>query len=129
MSFYFLEEEINFLMKQALSKLPMLPYAYALEQWRWSVFSGKTTPDSYNADWWSLRNKLQGVKAPVERTEEEFDPGCFLHVDKNVEYVPYFLSTIIQFSMHKSLCDAAGQKGPLQKCSICKSKEAGEKLK
>ncbi len=116
-------------MKQALSAIPMIPYAYTVELWRWSVFGGITTPDKYNADWWKFKNKHMGVKSPIPRPETEFDPGCFLHIDKNVEYIPYFSSQILQYTFHKALCQAAGIKKPIYKCSICKSKAAGKKLR
>lgn len=50
-----LETDINFLFKTALEKVAFLPFGYLIDQWRWSVFSGETTPDSYNSKWWELR--------------------------------------------------------------------------
>ena len=126
---FFSEESINYLMKQALHKVAFLPFAYMTELWRWDVFSGKTPPARYNRNWWELRNKVMGVKAPVKRTEESFDPGSFLHIDKNIEYIPYFFSQILQYMIQKSLCKSGGHKGPLHTCSIYKSKKAGAKLK
>jgi hypothetical protein len=49
------ETDINYLLKMALEKMAFLPFGYLIDQWRWNVFSGKTTPDHYNADWWHLR--------------------------------------------------------------------------
>ena len=46
----------------------------------------------------------------------------------NVPYTRYFLAHILQFQFHRSLCEAAGQKGPLNRCSIYGSKAAGDKL-
>ena len=43
--------------------------------------------------------------------------------------VRYFVSHIIQFQLHKGLCDAAGHVGPLHKCDIYKSKAAGDKFR
>ena len=39
----------------------------------------------------------------------------------------YFLARILQFQFYKSLCDAAGHKGPLSTCSFANSKAAGDK--
>ncbi|XP_065070816.1 angiotensin-converting enzyme-like isoform X2 [Rhopilema esculentum] len=122
------EESINYLMKQALQKISFLPYAYMIEIWRWDVFSRKIPATKYNQHWWMLRNKYQGVKAPVKRTEEDFDPGAFFHIDKNVEYIPYFFSQILQYMTQKALCKTAGHKGELHTCSIYKSKKAGKQL-
>ena len=46
---------MNFLMKQALEKIGFLPFGYLVDKWRWSVFEGKTTSETYNTDWWKLR--------------------------------------------------------------------------
>jgi peptidyl-dipeptidase A len=40
----------------------------------------------------------------------------------------YFLAYIQQFQFHRALCEAAGYKGPLHRCTIYGSKEAGAKL-
>lgn len=40
----------------------------------------------------------------------------------------YFVSFIIQFQFHQALCQAAGHQGPLHKCDIYQSKEAGKLL-
>ena len=129
MLLFLIEESINYLMKQALHKVAFLPFSYMTELWRWDVFSGKVPAERYNTYWWELRNKVMGVKAPFKRTEKDFDPGSFLHIDKNIEYISYFFSQILQYMTQKSLCKSAKHKGPLHKCSIYKSKEAGEKLK
>ena len=52
---FFLENEINFLMSQALSKIAFLPFGYLMDQWRWSVFRGDTPKEQYNKKWWQLR--------------------------------------------------------------------------
>ena len=115
-------------LKRALSKVAFLPFARLIDQWRWDVFSGKTPPERYNADWWALRLRYQGVAPPVARSEADFDPGAKYHVAGNVPYTRYFLAAIYQFQFHKALCDAAGWKGPLHECSIYGSKAAGKKL-
>lgn len=40
----------------------------------------------------------------------------------------YFVSFVIQFQFHEALCQAAGHKGPLHKCDIYQSQEAGKRL-
>src|SRR5678809_326519 len=122
------EAVINQQMKMALDKIAFLPFGKLIDEWRWAVFSGKIKPADYNKAWWELRRKYQGVAAPLERTEEDFDPGAKYHIPGNTSYTRYFLSFIIQFQFHKALCDAAGFKGPLHECSIYGSQEAGRKF-
>jgi peptidyl-dipeptidase A len=119
---------LNVQMKRALDKVAFLPFGKLIDQWRWDVFSGKVAPEDYNASWWALRRKYQGVDAPVSRSEKDFDPGAKYHIPANVPYTRYFLAHVYQFQFHKALCDAAGWKGPLHACSIYGSKEAGKKL-
>jgi peptidyl-dipeptidase A len=99
-----------------------------IDEWRWKVFSGEVTPENYNAAWWALREKYQGVAAPIPRSEADFDPGAKYHVPGNTPYTRYFLSFIIQFQFQKALCEAAGYKGPLYNCSIFGSEAAGRKF-
>ena len=120
--------EINVQMKMALSKIAFLPFGKLIDQWRWDVFSGKVKPEEWNAHWWRLRERYQGVAAPVKRTEADFDPGAKYHIPGNTPYMRYFLAHILQFQMHEALCRAAGHEGPLHTCSIYGSEEAGKKL-
>lgn len=121
-------KDIGLLLRQALDKVAFLPFGLMIDQWRWKVFSGEITPAQYNQAWWDLREKYQGVKAPISRTEADFDPGAKYHVPGNVPYTRYFLAHILQFQFHKALCEVAGDKGPVHRCSIYGNKEAGAKL-
>jgi len=120
--------DIGLLMQRALDKVSFLPFGLLVDQWRWKVFSGEVTPDTYNAAWWELRHKYQGVAPPMARTEADFDPGAKYHVPANVPYTRYFLAHIYQFQFHRALCRAAGFTGPLHRCSIYGNKAAGERL-
>ncbi len=120
---------INLQMKDALDKVAFLPFGRMIDQWRWDVYSGKTPPAGYNAAWWELRKKYQGVSAPIARSEADFDPGAKYHIPANVPYMRYFLARILQFQFHRALCKAAGFQGPLNECSIYGNKAAGEKLR
>jgi peptidyl-dipeptidase A len=121
-------KDISLLLQMALDKVAFLPFGLLVDQWRWKVFSGEITPENYNAEWWKLREKYQGVAAPVARSEADFDPGAKYHVPANVPYTRYFLADVLQFQFHRALCKAAGQTGPLNRCSIYANKEAGARL-
>jgi peptidyl-dipeptidase A len=122
------EAVINEQMKMAADKIAFLPFGKLIDQWRWKVFSGEITPANYNKAWWELREKYQGVAAPVARSESDFDPAAKYHIPGNTPYTRYFLSFILQFQFHRALCQAAGFTGPLHECSIFGSKEAGDKF-
>lgn len=120
--------DIALLMKRALEGIAFLPFGLMVDQWRWQVFAGEAGPEGYNDLWWQLREKYQGVKAPNERPADAFDPGAKYHVPGNTPYTRYFLARILQFQFHRSLCEIAGDEGPIHRCSIYGSKQAGERL-
>ncbi|MGZ6081312.1 MAG: M2 family metallopeptidase, partial [Myxococcaceae bacterium] len=120
--------DIGLLLNSALDKVAFLPFGLLVDQWRWKVFSGAVPPERYNAAWWELREKIQGVSPPVPRSEADFDAGAKYHVAANVPYTRYFLATILQFQFHRALCRAAGVPGPLHRCSIYGNREAGRRL-
>jgi len=121
-------KDMGLMLHKALEKVAFLPFGLLIDQWRWKVFSGEITPEQYNHAWWHLRQKYQGIAAPVDRTEADFDAGAKYHVAANVPYMRYFLADILQFQFHRALAKTAGCTEPLHRCSIYNSKEAGSKL-
>lgn len=49
------EEDLNFLMRIALDKVPFIPFAYLVDLYRWKVFDGTIQKNTYNLEWWNLR--------------------------------------------------------------------------
>lgn len=123
------ESDLGYLMSLALEKIAFIPWGMLVDQWRWQVFNGQISPQDYNKSWWAMREQMQGVAAPVTRSESDFDPGAKYHIPGNTPYTRYFLAFIQQFQFHRALCETAGQTGPLHRCSIYNNKAAGEKLK
>jgi peptidyl-dipeptidase A len=120
--------DIPLLLHTALDKIAFLPFGLLIDKWRWQVYSGQVTPDHYNSAWWALREKYQGIAPPVARTEADFDPGAKYHIPGNVPYMRYFLARVYQFQFYRAMCQAAGYQGPLNRCSVYGSKEAGARL-
>lgn len=121
-------KDIGLLLKMALDKVAFIPFGLLVDQWRWKVYSGEITPENYNTAWWELREKYQGVAAPVERDKDAFDPGAKYHIPDGTPYSRYFLAHIQQFEFHKALCEISGNTDPIHRCSIYDSKEAGAAL-
>jgi len=121
-------KDLGLLMRDALDKVAFLPFGLLIDQWRWKVFSGEIPAEGYNQGWWDLRLKYQGIAPPVERTEQHFDPGAKYHIPGNTPYTRYFLAHVLQFQFHRDLCAIAGYQGPLNRCTIYGSAEAGERL-
>ena len=123
------DKDLGLLLRLAMDKIAFLPFGLLVDQWRWQVFSGEIPPEEYTSGWWKLREKYQGVRAPVVRSEVDFDPGAKYHIPGNTPYARYFLAAILQFQFHRGLCAVTGFDGPLHRCSIYDSPEAGAKLK
>ncbi len=121
--------DLGLLMKMALDKVAFLPFGLLIDQWRWKVFSGEVGPENYNKAWWDLVLKYQGVAAPVPRSEEDFDPGAKYHIPANTPYARYFLADILQFQFYRALCEQAGFRGPLNRCSFYGNREVGAKFR
>jgi peptidyl-dipeptidase A len=120
--------DIGLLMGRALDKVAFQPFGLIMDKWRWQVFSGELSPEEYNDGWWALRTRYQGIRPPVARSDDHFDPGSKYHIPNNVSYTRYFIAHVLQFQFHKAACEMAGWEGPLHRCSIYGSKEVGERF-
>lgn len=121
-------KDIGLLMRMALDKVAFIPFGLLVDQWRWKVYSGEIIPENYNDAWWELREKYQGVAAPIDRNADAFDPGAKYHIPGGVPYSRYFLAHIQQFEFHRALCEISGNTDPIHRCSIYNSKDAGTAL-
>ena len=54
------KQVINTQMTVALSKIPILPWTYLVDLWRWKVFSGEIRPEAYQSSWLKLVARYQG---------------------------------------------------------------------
>jgi peptidyl-dipeptidase A len=121
-------DDTGYLLRMAMDKIAFLPFGLLIDQWRWKVFSGEIKPADYNRSWWAMREKYQGVFAPVKRSEADFDPGAKYHVPSNVPYTRYFLARVLQFQFYRAMAREAGCAGPLHRSSFYGNKAAGAKL-
>merc|ERR1712071_452407 len=71
------ETSINFLFNMALKKIVFLPYSYIMDRYRWDIFDGSVDSAHYNTHWWELRENIQGIKSPVQRSiHQVFRQSC-----------------------------------------------------
>nr|QJF77791.1 angiotensin-converting enzyme 2 [Eptesicus brasiliensis] len=122
------ETEINFLLKQALSIVGTLPFTYMLEKWRWMVFKGEIPKEQWMKKWWEMKREIVGVVEPLPHDETYCDPASLFHVANDYSFIRYFTRTIFEFQFQEALCQIAKHQGPLHKCDISNSTEAGNKL-
>nr|XP_042907536.1 angiotensin-converting enzyme [Parasteatoda tepidariorum] len=120
------EQHLNILMKQALSKFVLLPFALTVELWRYALFSHQI--DDIIKKWWDYRKAFQGIEPPDDESAELFEPGSKYHILNNIPYMRYFVSRFLEHEFMEGLCDTSGAKNDPFCCFIT-SHVAGERLK
>jgi len=121
-------KDLGLLMQRAMSGVAFLPFGLLVDKWRWQVFAGELTPATYNEGWWKLRTQYQGIRPPVTRTADDFDPAAKFHIADGTPYMRYFLARILQYQFYKAACDSMGWTGPLHRCSFYGAKDVGAKF-
>jgi peptidyl-dipeptidase A len=122
------DKDIGLLLKEAMDRVSFMPFGLLVDKWRWGVFDGSIKPDDYQTAWDALRLRYQGLKPPVARDADAFDPGAKYHVAATTPYMRYFLSYILMFQFYEAACEQAGWTGPLHRCSFFGNKEVGKKF-
>jgi len=124
------EQDLNFLMSQALITVSTLPFHLTNDLWTWGVMAGQYKEENWNDEFWKLKLKYVGVAPPVERLKNEtfLDPPTLFHINQDYDMIRYFTRTILQFQFAEKLCELSGHKGPLHRCDFSGSKAAGAKL-
>lgn len=132
-----LEADINFLLTAAMERVVFLPFAYTIDQFRWGLFNKSIPIERMNEVWWELREHYQGIKAPVARSEMDFDAGAKYHVAGDVGYIRYFVAHILEYQFYRQMCLDSGNfvpgdpTKPLHKCDFSQgpdSEAAGQRL-
>lgn len=121
-------DDIGMLLRRALETLAYVPFGLAVDRWRWGVFSGEVGVEAYNRAWWELRRRYQGVGPAEPRSDAAFDPGAAAPVALNRPTTPGVVGRILQFQLHRALCEAAGDARALHQCSVFESPGAGARL-
>ncbi|XP_013185642.1 angiotensin-converting enzyme [Amyelois transitella] len=127
-------------LKQALNKIPQIPFSLITDEYRWQYFEGNIDKDNENSVFWNMVQELSGITYPVERGEKYFDVGAKFHVPDNTPYIRYFLSSFLQHQIFEGLCKAAvfGRRDVTEdvpdtitpnRCDIYGSKSAGKILR
>ena len=122
-------DDIGALLRRALDAVAHVPFAVAMDRWRWGVFSGEVETEAYNRRWWELRRAHQGVRPAAPRSAAAFDPGATAAVAANEPSLPGVIGRVLQFQIHRALCRGAGFDTPLHRCTVFESPRAGARLR
>lgn len=82
--------DLSLLLRQAMTQIPQIPFAYILDIFRWDLFSGDVSFDDANNYFWKLARDEQGIHPPdYEDRSHFFDPGAKYHIADNTPYVRF----------------------------------------
>lgn len=76
-----------FLLKQALNKIPQIPFALVIDEYRWEYFEGAIKDEEVNKRYWEKSLELQGIEPIEPRGEQYFDVAAKFHVPDNTPYI------------------------------------------
>lgn len=95
-------DEIQVLMYQALRDVVFIPFSCGvMTMFEKGLYDGSITQDNYNAKWWEIKQRYQGIVPSNERGEEYNDAASKTHINNDAaQYYDYAISTILVFQLH-----------------------------
>lgn len=95
-------DPMQILFKEALKYVTFIPWSTGtMFFWEKEIYADELPPEKWNARWWELAGKYQGIAAPSPRGEEFCDPVTKTHInDDPAGYYDYALSFVLLFQIH-----------------------------
>jgi peptidyl-dipeptidase A len=95
-------DQVQTLLKEALNYIVFIPWsAGVMTQFEHSLYAENLPPDQYNAKWWELVQKYQGIVPPGERPADGCDAATKTHInDDAAQYYDYAISYVLLFQLH-----------------------------
>ncbi len=123
-------DEIQKLLKEALSNIVFLPFAAGvMSDFENSLYAKNLPKEEYNKKWWELSKKYQGMVPPNERGEEYCDAASKTHINNDAaQYYDYAISYILLFQFHDHISKNILKQDP-HATNYFGSKEVGDFLK
>ncbi|MFI5173097.1 MAG: M2 family metallopeptidase, partial [Chitinophagales bacterium] len=70
-------------------------------EFEYALYAQNLPKDQYNAKWWELVKKYQGIVPPTMRGEEYCDAATKTHInDDPAQYYDYSISNVLLFQFH-----------------------------
>jgi peptidyl-dipeptidase A len=95
-------DQIQTLLKESLNYIVFIPWsAGVMTDFEHALYAEKLPADQFNAKWWELVAKYQGISAPNERAPELCDAATKTHIiDDAAQYYDYAVSYVLLFQLH-----------------------------
>jgi len=107
-------DEMRKLLQEALNYAVFIPFsAGVMTRFEHALYSESLPADSFNAKWWDLVRRYQGVVPPGARGEEYADGLTKTHMnDDPGQYYDYALSFALLFQMHDHIASRILKQDP-----------------
>ena len=98
-------DSIQSLLKEALNSVVFIFFSSGtMSNFEKQIYTDNLSPDKFNATWWSLAKKYQGIEPPTERGEMFCDAATKTHInDDPAQYYDYALSYILLYQLHNHI--------------------------
>lgn len=90
------------LLAEALDFVVLLPWgAGVMTEFEHDLYAKNLSVEEFNARWWELKKKYQGIVPPTDRGEEYCDAASKTHINNDAaQYYDYAMSNILLFQFH-----------------------------
>ncbi len=95
-------DEMQQLLKEALNYVVFIPWsAGVMNEFEHALYAENIPKSEYNARWWDLVRRFQGIVPPAARGEEFCDAASKTHInDDAAQYYDYAISYALLFQLH-----------------------------
>jgi peptidyl-dipeptidase A len=95
-------DQTQVLLREALSYAVVIPWAAGVMTFfEDALYTQELPKDEFNAKWWELVKKYQGIVPPTQRGEEYCDAASKTHINNDpAQYYDYAMSYILLFQFH-----------------------------
>lgn len=124
------ETRIQLLLRDALSYAIFMPWSSGvMTRFEHELYAQELPQERWNARWWELVARYQGVAPPSPRGEEFCDPATKTHInDDAAQYYDYGLSFVLLFQLHDHIARELLHEDP-RDTNYFGRKEVGDFLK
>jgi len=118
------------LLSEALDYIVHIPWGSGvMTEFEYALYAQNLPEDQYNAKWWELVKKYQGIVPPANRGEEYCDAATKTHInDDPAQYYDYSISNVLLFQFHDYIAKNILKQDP-HATNYWGSKETGDFLK
>jgi peptidyl-dipeptidase A len=117
-------------LKEALNYVVFLPWSGGtMLQFEKELYASELPQDRWNARWWELCARYQGIAPPEPRDERFCDAATKTHItDDPAAYYDYALANVLLFQLHDHIAKRILHQDPTDTCYYGR-KEVGEFLR